>query len=169
MTLPNPEHLFEQALKLSAAPPAGAPRQTDLRRAISAAYYAVFHTASTAAADEFVGITNRTSPEYALVYRSIEHRNLRELSEEVLKAQPRAKYAKFLPKAGFDAQIKSFATAVIELQEKRHTADYDPQLRVRRSDALLAIGTARAAVDALGRAGNGERKAYLTLLLFPPR
>jgi hypothetical protein len=35
----NPEHLFEQAEKLVIPPPAGPPRQVDIRRAVSAAYY----------------------------------------------------------------------------------------------------------------------------------
>src|SRR5215216_7618181 len=39
----NPEHLFDQAEKLILSPPAGRPRQVDIRRAISAAYYGVFH------------------------------------------------------------------------------------------------------------------------------
>ena len=42
MPIPNPEHLLDQAERL-AATGTGAPRQTNLRRAISAAYYAVFH------------------------------------------------------------------------------------------------------------------------------
>ena len=48
----NPDHFFEQADTLM-APPAGAPRQVDLRRAISNAYYGVFHAILAAAADEY--------------------------------------------------------------------------------------------------------------------
>jgi uncharacterized protein (UPF0332 family) len=50
----NPDQLFEQAEKLIAIP-AGRPRQVDIRRAISSAYYAIFHAIITAAADQFVG------------------------------------------------------------------------------------------------------------------
>ena len=76
MTVLNPEHLLAQARVLTAAPSAGPPRQVDVRRAISAAYYAVFHAILTAAADEFVGVGQRVKPNYALVYRSIDHRHL---------------------------------------------------------------------------------------------
>jgi hypothetical protein len=66
MTIPNPEYLLEQAAKLARAPIAGAPRQTDLRRAISAAYYAVFNFTLTCLADEFVGVQQRPGRRYAL-------------------------------------------------------------------------------------------------------
>ena len=35
---------------------------------------------------------------------------------------------------------------VVDLQEKRHLADYDPLLRVRMSDAISAVDTGRAAL-----------------------
>lgn len=73
MPAPNPEHLLDQADHLIAPPAIGAPRHTDLRRAISNAYYAVFHTVLAQAADTFVGKTNRKSELYALLYRSIDH------------------------------------------------------------------------------------------------
>ena len=50
----NPDHLLDQAERLTTAPGSGPPRQADLRRAISTAYYAVFHAIATDAADQFV-------------------------------------------------------------------------------------------------------------------
>jgi hypothetical protein len=125
----NCEHLFEQAEKLIAAPPAGPPRQADLRRAISAAYYAVFHATLTQAADLFVGRTKRSESRYGLVYRSIGHKQLRELCEIVRKPKLSARYVPHAPASGFGPNIPAFA-AFIELQEKRHSADYDPLFRV---------------------------------------
>ena len=154
---------------LAAASPAGAPRQVDLRRAISAAYYGLFHSALAAVADEFIGITNRSSDRYALAYRGIEHRTLRQLCEEIRKQAPRAKYFQYVPTGGFGPGIADFASAVVELQEKRHDADYNPALRVSRDDARVAVGTARAALDGFLRADDAERKMFLTLLAFPPR
>jgi len=127
----NPDHLFEQAERLVAPPPAGPPRQVDLRRAISAAYYGVFHFILTAAADEFVGVTKRTDRRYVLVYRSVDHRSLKDLCEEVRKQTLKSKYQQNAPTNGFGANIQAFAIAFIELQEKRHAADYDPSIRVK--------------------------------------
>ena len=84
MAVLNPDHLFEQANKLVTIQ-AGPPRQVDIRRAISAAYYATFHAAITAAADQFIGVTNRDTSRYGLVYRSVSHAWLRDLCKEVQK------------------------------------------------------------------------------------
>jgi hypothetical protein len=165
----NPEHLFEQADKLIFPPTAGPPRQVDIRRAISAAYYGIFHATIAAAADQFIGVTKRSMSQYGLVYRSIDHGVLRTLCEEVKKPILPAKYAPYAPKGGFGANIGAFAVAVLELQQKRHAADYDPAIRVRTSDASLAIRTATAALARFNGAEVAEREAFLTLLVFPPR
>lgn len=169
MAILNPDHLFEQADKLSSPPPAGPPRQVDIRRAISAAYYGIFHAIITGAADQFVGVTKRSSSQYALVYRSVDHAWLRTLCEEVKKPTLAAKYAPYAPSNGFGRNIVAFAAAVLELQQKRHAADYDPMIRVRTSDAILAVRTARAALIRFGNASLTRRKAFLSLLLFQPR
>lgn len=169
MAVLNPDHLFEQATKLVAPPPAGAPRQADLRRAISTAYYAVFHYLLTAGADEFVGRTSRATPRYALVYRSVDHRSVRLLCDEAKKMNLPAKYSKYLPPNGLGPNIQAFATALVDLQEKRHSADYDPLIRVTTSDARLAIATAKSAVRRFRFTSATRRKTFLALLFFAPR
>jgi hypothetical protein len=165
----NPEHLFEQAEKLIIPPPAGPPRQVDIRRAISAAYYGVFHATLAAAADQFIGKTKRTDSQYGLDYRSVDHKWFRDLCDDLRKQTPPMRYNRHLPNNGFGENIVAFAAAVVELQEKRMVADYDPMIRVKTSDALLAIKTARAAVRRFSRASSARRNAFLGLLLFPPR
>jgi uncharacterized protein (UPF0332 family) len=164
----NPDHLFEQASKLISAQ-AGRPRQADIRRAISAAYYAIFHATITRAVDQFVGVTNRDRSRYGLVYRSVSHAWLRDLCKEAQKATPSNRFRPYAPSTGFGSNIAAFAAAVIELQEKRHSADYDVMIRVNRSDAALAIATARAALKRFSKASGARRLAFLSLLLFPPR
>jgi hypothetical protein len=165
----NPEHLFDQARALIGPPPAGPPRQADLRRAISACYYAIFHATLTAAADLVVGAVHRPTPRYELVYRSISHRWLRELSEGVAKANLPNRIKAYAPQSGFGPDLVAFASAVVEIREKRHSADYDPLFRVVTSEALLALRAAERALDRLRNANSAEREAYLTLLLFQPR
>jgi len=108
---PNPDHLFEQADQLLAQI-SGAPRQTDLRRAISNAYYGVFHATLVAAANEVVGVTYRHTARYALVYRSVSHGALRELCVAVSKSTMPAKYRPYEPRKGFGDNIRAFAAAV---------------------------------------------------------
>jgi uncharacterized protein (UPF0332 family) len=164
----NPEHLFEQAKKLVDVPVGGRPRQADIRRAISTAYYGTFHATVTAATDMYVGATKRVNSQYGLVYRSVSHQRLRELCEKVCKSLP-ARYAPYAPPAGFGSNIAAFATGVVELQQKRHKADYDPMIRMTRSDAVAAIATARAALVRYDAASDDDRAAFLSLLLFEPR
>ncbi len=168
MTIPNPEHLFEQAERLI-RPATGAPRQVDVRRAISSAYYGVFHATLTAAADQFVGRSNRSSTGYMLAYRSVDHSSFRRISNEVAKEHLSAKYARYEPEEGFGGNMRAFAEAAVELQDKRHSADYDPRARFDRSDASLAIDLGRVALRRFGEAELGHRRAFLALLLFSPR
>lgn len=169
MTVLHPDHLFEQADRLTTPLGGGAPRQADLKRAISSSYYGLFHAILTAAADELVGKAQRDTPRYSLAYRSSNHRRLRTTCEEVVKPNLSPKYRKYEPRGGFGRDLRALATAVIELQEKRHAADYDPLFRARMSDAVLAVETGRTALVRLGNASAAQRKPFLALVVFPPR
>jgi hypothetical protein len=164
----NPEHLFEQTDRLIARQ-GGRPRQVDIRWAASAAYYGLFHEVVTAAADQYVGVTNRHTSRYGLVYRSVSHDWLRDLCKEVQKPTLSDKFKPHVPTNGFGPDIVAFATAVRELQQKRHNADYDVMIRMNRSDAIVAIATARAALRRFNNTSRSRRVAFLSLLLFQPR
>lgn len=168
MAIFNPDHLFEQADKLI-TPQVGRLRQSDIRRAISAAYYGIFHATITKAVDQFVGATNRDKSHYGLVYRSVSHSRLRELCTEVQKSILSNRYRPYVPSTGSGPHIVAVAEAIVELQEKRHSADYDVMVRMNRSDAALAIATARAALGRFDKASQQEQLAFLSLLLFSPR
>lgn len=166
----NPDHLLEQAEHLiERRPDGGEPREVELRRAVSAAYYGVFHYILAAATDEFVGPQDRGSPIYTLVYRSIDHRALRNLCAEVKKPNASTKYSKYAPPVGFARDLQNFAGSVLDLQEKRHSADYDPSVSLGTRAARLAIATARRAIARFAEVSRAERQIFLALLLFPPR
>jgi uncharacterized protein (UPF0332 family) len=168
----NSAHLIEQAeLLRDSRQTGGLLRQANRRRAISTAYYAVFHFLLTAVADEFVGKGGRRSSRYALVYRSIDHNDVKTLCEIARKDEIRAdsKYFKYVPEDGFGPSIKEFATLTLELREKRHEADYDPSYWAKLADVNAAIEAARTAIEKFPRAGTKRRKAFLSLLLFKPR
>jgi uncharacterized protein (UPF0332 family) len=162
------EHLFEQAESLIAAP-SGRPRQADVRRAISTAYYGLFHAIITAAADLYVGKTNRDTSRYGLVYRTVNHDWLRDLCKEVQKPTVTHRFKPYAPPEGFGANIVAFAIAACELQQKRHAADYDVMIKINRSDADFAIRAARTALTRFEDASQASRVAFLSLLLFQPR
>jgi hypothetical protein len=134
-----------------------------------AIYYGLFHAVVTDAADLAVGSAYRTSPQYGLVYRSIDHRTIRETAEDLTKSKPPAKYQPYLPTGGFGADIRGFAGTIAQLQEKRHEADYNPLIRIGRSDVLVASREARTALQKYRTASDDERNAFLWLLLFRAR
>jgi uncharacterized protein (UPF0332 family) len=168
MSILNPEHLISQAARLVEPPPAGPPRQVDVRRAISAAYYAVFHAILIAAADTIIGRVHRGTPSYVLVYRSIDHKGVRTICD-IAQRPPTQRYRPFVPDPGFGNDIHAFADATVALQEQRHTADYDPSGQFRTAHATRAIDLARTALRHWEAASETERNLFLTLLLFPPR
>jgi uncharacterized protein (UPF0332 family) len=165
VTIPNPEHLFQQAERLIES----RPRQVDIRRAISAAYYALFHAVSVEAADNVMGFGNRKSELYGLVHRSVDHAPLRKLCEEIRRPDPTDKYRRFAPAGGFAPSIKHFAVNLVELQQKRHSADYDPLARFSRSEARLTIDAGRVALARFKEVSEDQRQIFASLLLFPPR
>lgn len=169
MTLPSPQHYFQRALRLAASLSSGSPRQVDLRRAISDAYYGIFHATLAAAADQFVGVNKRSTNRYVLVYRSISHGAICELCTEVRKPVPPRSLVRYSPLGGFGLNLRGYAVGVLELQARRLSADYDPQMRCRRADAVAAVVAAQSALTRFKDTTDAEREAFLALLVFKSR
>jgi hypothetical protein len=74
----NPQHLLDQAEHLTQRQTVGRPRATDLRRAVSAAYYAVFHTLTTAGAAR----QHTDAAVRQLVARAFEHRGMKDVARQ---------------------------------------------------------------------------------------
>jgi hypothetical protein len=108
---PDPDQLLRQADALAGG--AGA-SQADLRRAISTAYYAVFHFSLTAAADMVCGVGDRSAAGYSLVYRSVDHKTLRSLC-----AQLRAFSSEVGTGSREENASKQEARASVPIQSKR--------------------------------------------------
>lgn len=136
---------------------------------MSNAYYALFHAAIAEAADDLVGRSHRPTPRYALAYRSAQHTSLRALCADIVKDTLPGKYSRYAPEQGFGADLKFFASTLVDLQDKRHLADYDPLFHVTKSDVDLAVRNARAALTHFRSANRALRKAFVSLVLFSPR
>ena len=166
MSILDPEYLLEQAVRLIGAGPA---RDVDLRRAISSAYYALFHAVMAGVGDTLVGRTHQTTPRYALVYRGIDHRTLKNLCLDVQKSSPPAKYRPYILAERFGFELTAFSSAVVELQEARQEADHDPRRRFRTLNARSTIDLARTGLGHWKRIKAEEKALFLTMLAFPPR
>jgi uncharacterized protein (UPF0332 family) len=156
---PVPEDLLEQADGLTIE---GA-SETNLRRAISNAYYALFHLALTAAADMVAGGDSppRASPRYSLVYRSVDHSRLRWLCDAVRKTNPQ-KVPLTLPD-GFGS-LADFARITLSLFELRALADYHPSTEFPLEETRIKVREARQALDSFRQGSSEQREAFLTML-----
>jgi uncharacterized protein (UPF0332 family) len=144
------------ARKLANASP-NKPRQADLRRAMSTAYYALFHAMAKDAADMLVGVgPNRPDKAWTQTYRSLQHGDAKSACESVRNLN-------------FPNTIKTCADAFVALQQKRHDADYDPDYRVLRADALDAIQQAEDAIRNLKASSKRDRRAFAVQILIKKR
>ena len=131
---------------------------TRLRRAVSTAYYAMFHALARNSADTLVGesATQRATETWRRIYRALEHRTAyRELRESAL--------------TDFSTEIKEFGSTFRSLQVWRHRADYDPHSRLSRANTVSLINEAEAAINGLLDASTAERQELTARVLFPSR
>ena len=100
------------------------PDEISCRRAISATYYGLFH----ALCNESAALIAPSDPVLRnQVRRSFNHRTMRNVCDSFVKAQGKSfpqPYDRLLP-ASPNAGLFLVAEAFTELQEARHTADYD--------------------------------------------
>jgi hypothetical protein len=138
-----PEHLLEQAWHL-AQRERTRPKQASLRRAISTAYYALFHFLIRESVRQ-IG-PSLSEDNFNRVYRWFDHgamyRVAKAFSEEVVRI-PNSK--DMLVQGGRGIQF--IAESFVYLQELRHMADYDPGTVFIRGDVLATIGRVSTAFD----------------------
>jgi hypothetical protein len=135
--------LLEQADHLASREPRR-PRQASLRRAVSAAYYAVFHLLSADGA-------KRLSPPQRLlraqVARAFAHREMQEVCRQFAAGSLSRATAALLT-APLEEELRNVAEAFVELQNDRHAADYDLAANLDRFSVLQKVRTARQAFAA---------------------
>jgi uncharacterized protein (UPF0332 family) len=147
----------------------GAPNQTRLRRAVSTAYYALFHSIARTAADAFVGTKYRQSPRYETIYRSFEHRRMNRSCEDVDKLTLGTSARKALGVVVVSQEIRDVANAFVKLQERRHWADYSPTGKISRAEARDLVDLADSVIAQLAIADAEERRNFLAYLMLAVR
>ena len=136
----------------------GRPRQAELRRAVSLAYYAMFHSLAKQAADMLVGATRgrRSQRAWLQAYRSLEH--------GLVAAQCRRPIIRRFPD-----EIREFGERFIENQQMRHDADYNPDASFARSEVLELIDQTERVVLDFERSDAIDRRAFAVYALFRSR
>ena len=135
------------------------PHNSHFRRAISTAYYALFHCLAESSANLLAGEdpANRSNRAWRQTYRALNHgavknrRNRREFKTE------------------FPQETQDFAKVFVEICDKRNRADYDPTGSLSKLDAEQAIDDAEDAINDFMSIESGERRNFALYLLLPIR
>ena len=153
----DPDELIATCHKLVPQRASPSPTETDMRRAISTAYYALFHTLAASNAELIAGPPQSDVSAYAWerVYRRLDHGRARNNLRTVISR---------LSQAG-----ARFARAFIDLQDRRHEADYDPTASVTPSRTLHIIAQAETAVRDFALLSPEERRLLAAQSLFDRR
>lgn len=69
----------------------------------------------------------------------------------------------------FPPDIQDFAGTFATLQTKRHDADYDPYLRLTKSQVEVDIAMASSAIEAFERQAKKDRRAFATHVILKKR
>jgi hypothetical protein len=173
--LPLPRDLLDRAELLANKEPRK-PKQASLRRAVSAAYYALFHliiedSANVLAPRAPAGLRR-------LVQRAFQHGQIKSACKDFVSADAALK--KIPPRQTglldalesliafpLDPSLLFILSAFIELQEARHKADYDLTEQWDRLDVLTKIGLARRAFLAWGAVRKSPNVAtFMTCVAF---
>ncbi|MGV3551418.1 hypothetical protein [Rhizobium sp.] len=126
------------------------------RRAVSAAYYGVFHGLAKLCVETLLP-RGRTEEELIRVYRALDHGQLRTaLGQSPLKDHP---------------DLREIGLAVIFLQGERHRADYLPPDKglFPVADVQQIIAQARLTTEKLKNLDPASRRMLATCLLFKER
>lgn len=142
------------------------------RRAVSSAYYALFHGLIADAVTRTIGDDPARDEDRYTISRWYNHGEMRTVSQWVI----RLARGESVPNGvavllgNPPADLVELARAFIQLQEARHEADYDHTANLAEADARAAINAAGEALARFPRLVDDRAYAnYLTLLLGGPR
>ena len=135
----------------------GRPRQEPLKRAVSSAYYAMFHALCHSNADAIVG--RRSDPigrlAWTRTYRALDHRQAKNrLTQARRDLRP---------------QARNFAERFGYMQEQRHAADYNPHRIFTREEVLYLLDAADTATQEYMQMPRNERRAIAAVVLLQER
>jgi len=131
------DELIEHAVFLAEFNLPGQPKQADLRRAVSAAYYALFHLLTTEAAQNWKHFRQRDR-----FARMFDHGRMKTCSSRV-SSRPLPIDPAEIPVA---RSLKLVADSFVTLQSARHRADYDNSEVWSRTQVYEAIIEAQDAM-----------------------
>jgi hypothetical protein len=161
------DNLLEQAIHLAIRERRGRPRQASLRRAISAAYYALFHLLIDEAA-RLILPGSASAGTRSRIERSFGHAEMKKVSQAFNAPPTRPaddldRFVQALPPPSAD--LSAITSAFVHLQEARHEADYNTARRYTRGEVTTFVEIAERAFQDWKRIrSQPEARTYLNAL-----
>ena len=141
-----PRDLLAQA-RLLATKESSRPKQARLRRAVSAAYYALFHLLVSDAVRRLLAGSDREALRNCLS-RAFDHAVMKRVARQFAQRGLSPKLEPGLNGIPLQEEIVRVAAAFVDLRQHRHEADYDMGRSFTRLEVLSLINDAeRAFVD----------------------
>jgi len=145
------------------------PKDSSLRRSISASYYCLFHFLGEECTRLTVGSAHDRAIFRNFASRAFVHGKMKAVCEEFAKTTPRNALLKpfWNPpwSVGKNPEVQIIALNFVALQDQRHAADYDLSQHFTRQDADVAIGWAQDACRAWARLKTSQEEVALLLAL----
>ena len=156
--------LLEQAGRLAQLEPMK-PKQSSLRRAVSAAYYALFHLLIDEATVLLLTQTKNRALRHSLA-RAFRHTTMKRVSSEFAQGRIPRKLQSGNALLQPQQELQFVAETFCDLQEARHDADYNLARRFTRSDVRELIDVTQEAFDSWQTVKDTpQADTYLTGLL----
>lgn len=160
----DPDGLIQAARHLVEHNPTGRPRNALLRRAVSSAYYALFHEISRRAAEQLLP-SAPTAASLSLT-RAFSHAQINLACAWIAQRESREPPARLKPvvDALSSTSIVPIAEAFYDLHKAREAADYNHlDDNIAKSTVVATIEDAEAAMKRF-RAATADRTAFLGLI-----
>jgi hypothetical protein len=157
--------LLDQAHQLAIKEPKK-PKQGSLRRAVSSAYYSLFHFLIHEGTKAFIGTGHGQLPLRNVLSRAFSHGTMGSASKAFEGRTLPVGLGSTMGTALIAAELRSLAATFVELQHWRHVADYDLSARFFRQEVLALITRVGAAMNRWDVAGRDPMaRLYLVSLL----
>jgi hypothetical protein len=139
----------------------------NLRRGVSAAYYALFHALVDETCRMILGARHGDAPFRYVLGRAFAHGTMKQACTAFAGGTLKAAVAKGLPATfSIPLEIQRLARAFVVTQEQRHMADYDRTEHFRRSDVLALVEQVERTLSTFrGLPLSIEKKFFLVCLL----
>ncbi len=154
--------LLQQAKDL-ASKEKNKPRQASLRRAVSAAYYSLFHQFIDEPTKQAAGTAANTRDLRLRLGRTFDHLHMKKMCG--IFADKNSKNG-WIDQGKITADLRLAASAFVQLQTERHEADYNTTLSFTRYDVRQLIGKSEFAQRTIRKLKDSpDRRALMLALL----